>query len=520
MMERSRSSRQRRPCHIPDAGRAIHRVVLALVLLLLVGPSIQALAPEIRFVPPTTNITVGQQCEVVVILSGAPTLSSLDMQLHFNPSVVQVVDDDAETPDIQVQRGEVLPAGSVITNRADNATGQIDYEILHITGGPGEGTVITITLQAVGVGTSNLTFNNLELFDTSPAEVVIAEGDKHDGTVIVGAASATDTPTPTETTSPTDTTTPTPPTVVAPTDTATATATSDITETPTATETPATIVPPTETLTPTIEGTPTVTNTPTFLFLPLILKDFYVEGPTATPTDTPTITPTPTTTATEGPTYTPSPSPTASNTPTITATPTSTFTPWPTPWTCYPGLHHGDFEGERQYLDDFWIRELTPRQAQYTQAFYHGGEQAVRLGIEPGDTPVYAESTVRQQFTIPADVYGATLTFWWWRGTEESPLSGAEVGNSQGNGLSLSTLRYPYDLHEALLLASNHYSVVEILERTRANDSGWVQRTFDLTPYRGRTLVLYFNAYNNDSVNRTWMYVDDVELEFCVPVSQ
>jgi hypothetical protein len=204
-------------------------------------------------------------------------------------------------------------------------------------------------------------------------------------------------------------------------------------------------------------------------------------------------------------------------TPSQTPTITPTFTPWPGPSTCYPGLHHGDFEADVQYLDQFWLRAVTPRQAQYTTSVYRSGARSVQLGVVPGGTPVYSESTVRQQFSIPANAYGATLTFWQWRGTEESPLSAAALPDQSSNGLTVSQLWYPYDLQETLLLASDHYSVVKILERTRANDGGWVQRTFDLTPYKGRTLVLYFNAYNLDSVNRTWMYIDDVDLQICVP---
>ena len=40
----------------------------------------------------------------------------------------------------------------------------------------------------------------------------------------------------------------------------------------------------------------------------------------------------------------------------------------------------------------------------------------------------------------------------------------------------------------------------------------------DLTPYRGQSLVLYFNVYNDGNGQRTWQYLDDVcHLHMCYP---
>jgi hypothetical protein len=38
---------------------------------------------------------------------------------------------------------------------------------------------------------------------------------------------------------------------------------------------------------------------------------------------------------------------------------------------------------------------------------------------------------------------------------------------------------------------------------------------FDLTPYRGRPVTVYFNAQNNGDGNLTAMFLDDVKLEAC-----
>jgi hypothetical protein len=46
-------------------------------------------------------------------------------------------------------------------------------------------------------------------------------------------------------------------------------------------------------------------------------------------------------------------------------------------------------------------------------------------------------------------------------------------------------------------------------------DGQWRHMTFDLSPYRGRRIVLYFNVINDGNGQRTWMYLDDVSVNLC-----
>jgi len=49
------------------------------------------------------------------------------------------------------------------------------------------------------------------------------------------------------------------------------------------------------------------------------------------------------------------------------------------------------------------------------------------------------------------------------------------------------------------------------------NASTWRQASFDLSPYRGQTLVLYFEVYNDDTAAgpRAWLFLDDVSIQSC-----
>ncbi|MCU0503697.1 MAG: hypothetical protein MUC51_18410, partial [Anaerolineae bacterium] len=45
----------------------------------------------------------------------------------------------------------------------------------------------------------------------------------------------------------------------------------------------------------------------------------------------------------------------------------------------------------------------------------------------------------------------------------------------------------------------------------------WSPLTFDLTPYRGRTIQVRFGVYNDGNGQSTSLYLDDVSLDACPP---
>jgi hypothetical protein len=123
----------------------------------------------------------------------------------------------------------------------------------------------------------------------------------------------------------------------------------------------------------------------------------------------------------------------------------------------------------------------------------------VRLGIPPGNANRLAYSTVYQRVTIPADAVAPVTLRYAFRSS--GPADG-------------------YDFRETLLLNSS-YSYLATLERTYvAGTDKWVLRSFDVTAYRGKTIVVYFNVYNNGSSTQKWGYVDRVFLGSCTPSAQ
>ncbi len=216
--------------------------------------------------------------------------------------------------------------------------------------------------------------------------------------------------------------------------------------------------------------------------------------PTSTATYTPTATPTGTATVTSiAPTATATASPPVATTPAPQSTLMPCFTPPPNS-ACYNLVANGGFE----YDGDWYIGEdpIPPRPV-WDQ--HHSGSRAMLLGNPPGGPNVNSYSSVRQVVAIPANAIQAQLCFWRYDRSEEPALPQPGPNN---------------DRQEVMLLEPDP-DVIAILDRQLRNGSGWVQQGIPLDAYRGRAVNIYFNVYNNSSPQHTWMYLDDVEVQYC-----
>lgn len=210
------------------------------------------------------------------------------------------------------------------------------------------------------------------------------------------------------------------------------------------------------------------------------------------------------------PTYTPTGLPTPSSTPLPTNTPTllptaATLTPTFTPIAvtsvplppedpnCPNLLVNGTFEGV-----DGWHFGEDPVPAMYVSGFFQEGARSVLLGNPPENpTNVVTFSSIRQLVTIPFT--NGPIQLRWWR-----LLRTAQPGTPTS-----TTDR------QDLILLSPSLKPIQILRRELRNDGIWQEDVVDLTAYRGQTLYIYFNAFNDANTTRTWMYLDNVRLRVC-----
>jgi hypothetical protein len=101
-----------------------------------------------------------------------------------------------------------------------------------------------------------------------------------------------------------------------------------------------------------------------------------------------------------------------------------------------------------------------------------------------------------QTIAIPSDATSATLHFWYKPGADGTSTA---------------------DFQRVLLLTPVYYDLIKELMRVRLNSATWRETSFNLTAYRGKSVVIYFETYNDSTAatDRTWMFLDDVSVEVC-----
>jgi hypothetical protein len=119
----------------------------------------------------------------------------------------------------------------------------------------------------------------------------------------------------------------------------------------------------------------------------------------------------------------------------------------------------------------------------------HSGSFAAQLGANGLPVP-NGDSSLFQTIAIPNNGDNPALSFWYWPSTSgaiENEWQEAQVRDSNGNLLA-----------QIFKLASNTQT--------------WTQVTYDLTPYQGQTIQLYFNSHADGYSGLTYMYLDDVSI--------
>ena len=139
-----------------------------------------------------------------------------------------------------------------------------------------------------------------------------------------------------------------------------------------------------------------------------------------------------------------------------------------------------------------WVLGPNPVTPQYVTFTKHSGNQSLMLGITSGAN-VESFSSARQTVMIPATATQTTLTFWFY---------------------AMASAPATTDYMEVVLLDS----AGAILTKpwvSHNNSQLWNQMSFDLSPWRGQTVQLYFNVYNDGAGGTAAMFLDDVSLTAC-----
>jgi hypothetical protein len=124
----------------------------------------------------STTVPVGKEVAVDVVVEGAPEIYGADVQIVFDPKVVEVVDADEKAPGVQLRSGDFIePKKSFyLQHNANNETGVIDYALTLMNPAPavaGNGRLAEIVFRGKAGGTAQLSVKQAQ-FGTRTGRVL------------------------------------------------------------------------------------------------------------------------------------------------------------------------------------------------------------------------------------------------------------------------------------------------------------------------------------------------------------
>jgi hypothetical protein len=131
----------------------------------------------------------------------------------------------------------------------------------------------------------------------------------------------------------------------------------------------------------------------------------------------------------------------------------------------------------------------------------HSGSGSALLGTLSGTEPL-GDSTLAQAITVPSA--GTTsLSFWYLPASTDTICSGTGC---------------VYDWQEAQIRNTAGQTLASVF-KSNSNSQTWTQVSFNLTPYAGQNVVLWFNVHQDGSSppDDTSMYLDDVSVTSSQP---
>jgi N-acetylmuramoyl-L-alanine amidase len=161
---------------------------------------------------------------------------------------------------------------------------------------------------------------------------------------------------------------------------------------------------------------------------------------------------------------------------------------------CRDAVINGGFE-TGQFAPDWKVLAANPLPQLNSGAAYHG-QYAAQIGAATSSEPItqVAYSSVEQDFSVPANVVTATVSWARWRWS----------GDAQG-----------FDAQYALIIDQD--GVVHTLVNEDEDDLAWNTITFDLKPYAGQDVKLRLGVGNDGTGGSTGMLIDDVQANLCTP---
>jgi hypothetical protein len=122
------------------------------------------------------EVPPGQRFEVPVEVRDVTDLYAIDIEIRFDPAILQVEDANPDVDGVQPALGTFLDAGLTLFNTVDNETGLVRFAMSQVNPAEpksGDGIVLVLYFTALAEGESELEISLLEASDRFGNEVVL-----------------------------------------------------------------------------------------------------------------------------------------------------------------------------------------------------------------------------------------------------------------------------------------------------------------------------------------------------------
>jgi hypothetical protein len=139
--------------------------------------------PLVRITPQDAQVPLGEIAQIAVEIVDVQALYGMDIQLRFDPAVLEVV---GATPEAQAQvaQGNFMDAGFVVINKVDNEAGTVRYVMTQLNPStPKDGTGVLIVMNVRGKKDGATTAITLDKVDMARRD-----GTTFGGTLVSGQA--------------------------------------------------------------------------------------------------------------------------------------------------------------------------------------------------------------------------------------------------------------------------------------------------------------------------------------------
>ena len=155
--------------------RLLTLILVAGLLWASTGPA-QAQAGAEAGVFEDFEVRPGERFEVPVEVRAVENLYAIDIEIRFDPALLQVEDANPDVEGVQPALGTFLEAGLTLFNEVDNEEGLVRFAMSQVNPAEpksGDGTILVLYFVAQGEGTSDLEVSFLEASDRFGEAIVL-----------------------------------------------------------------------------------------------------------------------------------------------------------------------------------------------------------------------------------------------------------------------------------------------------------------------------------------------------------